>query len=460
MSILNKITACTLAVLVSWSSTAQAQVVVVPIAPHTLWRFIGIPQGIQKIRDVTTNRRGNRPGMERRPAMMRIADPANLASDNPAIKAAAEIKQAEDMKKQKIKAIKYLATIGCGCYDKDGKITAALVAATDDCTPDVRMAAVEAISDAASGECCRSCGSTSCCNEDIGKRLSELAYERDDSGCPLEPNADIRAAAKRALCTCCPNRVPFGLIEEDFSEEDSDGEGEPEVLEEAPIGETGEDDEDALGESDEEMEEANSSDSNADAEEDIKTESNSDEQALPDPADDQASNAELGSPEVELMESGIPEPIIIEPRITELKTTKPNKVLLIGGMQVQPVSISPTTFESMNKTVIRLPPVAPTTHTPKTATSPAQRVHHRSYRPVGGKVTFINHKSGELLVRADQINRVTPNGTVDVFHRYLTGERQVGRLKVQQVGSKMVKARVSDLPNIGRIHVGDRVILR
>lgn len=456
MSILNKVTACTLAVLVSWSSTAQAQVAVIPVAPpHTLWRFIGIPQGIQAIRDVTTNRRGNRPGWERRPAMKRIADPANLLSDNPAIKAAAEVKAAEDMKKQKIKAIKYLATIGCGCYDKDGKITAALVAATDDCTPDVRMAAVEAISDAANGECCRSCGSTSCCNEDIGNRLSELAYERDDSGCPLEPNADIRAAAKRALCTCCPNRVPFGLIEEDFIDEDSDGEGEPEELKEAPIGEIGEDDEDAIGESDEEMEEANSSDSNADAEEDIRVESNSDEQALPDSADDQASNAELGSPEVELLESGIPEPIIIEPRVTNLNTTEPNKVLLIGGMQVQPVSISPTTFESMSRTAIRLPPIAP-----KAVTSPAQRVHHRSYRPVGGKVTFINHKTGELLVRTDHVSRVNPNGTVDVFHRYLTGERQVGRLKIQQVGSKLVQAKVSDLPSLGRMHVGDRVILR
>jgi hypothetical protein len=157
--------------------------------------------------------------LERKDALKRIADPANLASDNPAIKAAAEIKAAEDMKKQKIKAIKYLAEIGCGCYDKDGKITEALLAATDDCTPDVRLAAVEAIQDSAGGNCCKKCGSTSCCSEEISKRLSEMAYERDDDGCPVEPSAEIRAAAKCALNICCPGRVDVAMITEDFEDE-------------------------------------------------------------------------------------------------------------------------------------------------------------------------------------------------------------------------------------------------
>lgn len=182
--------------------------------PNTIWRFMGIPQGFQRLRDVTANRRGNLPGTERQDPIKRIADPANLESDNPAIKAAAEIKKAEDEKKQKIKALKYLATIGCGCYDQDGKVTAALLDATKDCTPDVREAAVEAIKDAAGGECCRGCGSTSCCNEKITKRLSEMAYERDDSGCCVEPNADIRKAAARALKICCPGGPPRGPIEE------------------------------------------------------------------------------------------------------------------------------------------------------------------------------------------------------------------------------------------------------
>ena len=192
-----------------------------PVAPPTtLWRFMGVPQGFQKVRDVVTNRRGNRPGLERRDPIKRIADPANLESDNPAIKAAAEIKKAEDMKAQKIKAIKYLASIGCGCYDQDGKITEALLAATDDCTPDVREAAIEAIEDAAGNQCCKKCGSTSCCSEEIAKRLSAMAYERGDDGCPIEANAEIREAAARALKKCCPGGPPTGPILEEAPEPD------------------------------------------------------------------------------------------------------------------------------------------------------------------------------------------------------------------------------------------------
>ncbi|MEM9587170.1 MAG: hypothetical protein AAGA03_07805, partial [Planctomycetota bacterium] len=199
------------------AQTGPATPIQSPATP-TLWRFLGIPQGFQKLRDVTANRRGNRPGLERKDPLLRLAGPANLESPDPAIKAAAEVKKAEDLKEQKIKAIKYLATIGCGCYDKEDKITDALLAATDDCTPDVRLAAIEAIGEAAEGGCCVKCGSKSCCSEKVTKSLSEMAYERDDSGCPLEPSKEIRAAAKRVLCICCPNRVT-GPIEEEIAEE-------------------------------------------------------------------------------------------------------------------------------------------------------------------------------------------------------------------------------------------------
>lgn len=84
------------------------------------------------------------------------------------------------MKAEKVKAIKYLASMGCGCYDKDGMITDAPLAAIDDCTPDVRMAAIEAFEEATDWEQCRKCGSSSCCSEKLSKRLSEIAYERDD----------------------------------------------------------------------------------------------------------------------------------------------------------------------------------------------------------------------------------------------------------------------------------------
>ena len=76
-----------------------------PAKPWTVWNYLGIPQGMQKFRDATSNRRGNRPGRERKPPLKAIADPANLESLNPAIKAAAQIKAEEDMAPQKIKEV-------------------------------------------------------------------------------------------------------------------------------------------------------------------------------------------------------------------------------------------------------------------------------------------------------------------------------------------------------------------
>jgi hypothetical protein len=52
----------------------------------TLWRFLGIPQGFQRIGDARLNRSGNFPGLERKPPLKPIAHPDNLLSNNPAIK--------------------------------------------------------------------------------------------------------------------------------------------------------------------------------------------------------------------------------------------------------------------------------------------------------------------------------------------------------------------------------------
>lgn len=202
-----RLTILTLSVLVTLGSNVQAQ-----SQGTTLWRFLGIPQGYRRVRDGLTNRRGNHPALERKPPLKSIADPANLESDVPAIKAAAEVKQAEDLKKQKIKAIKYLAKMGCGCYDKDGKISGALADAMDDCTEEVRMAAVKAIQEAAQGGQCNRCGSRSCCKEKVVLQLARLAYERDEHGCWVEPSAEVRQAAAEALATCCPGQGPVEEI--------------------------------------------------------------------------------------------------------------------------------------------------------------------------------------------------------------------------------------------------------
>jgi hypothetical protein len=221
-----------------------------PTAPFTLWNFLGIPQGFNKWRDGAFNKRGNHPGLERSPPLKAIADPENLKSENPAIKAAAEVKTEEDLAPQKIKALKYLSTIGCDTKNYP-QVQEALVASLEDPTEEVRYQAVLAIQDAITQYCqarnesrrerrkrrdrspnaaaencactecgaecaegcqdgkCDSCDTACCCNEDVVKALSKLAWERDDKGCFLEPSERVREAAKTVACACCPNRGPI-----------------------------------------------------------------------------------------------------------------------------------------------------------------------------------------------------------------------------------------------------------
>lgn len=189
---------------------AFAQAPAAPQKRATLWSFLGIPQAYTSVRDNWDNRNGNRPQAERKPNLIRLADPKNLESPNPAIKKAAEIKKEEDLAKQKIKAVKYLTKIGCGCYNRDGSITDALLKALDDCTEEVRYQTVLAITDAANGEACVNCKNKSCCSEELSNKLYEMAYERDDAGCFLEPSERVRNAAAEALRACCPGRGPDG----------------------------------------------------------------------------------------------------------------------------------------------------------------------------------------------------------------------------------------------------------
>lgn len=174
-----------------------------PKPPTTLWTFLGFPPA-HKVHDHLSNHKGNHPGLERKPPRLAIADPKNLKSPVPAIKKAAEVKEQEDLAPQKIKAIKYLAIIGCGCYNRDGSITEALLAALDDCTETVRLAAAEAIADSAGGDVCENCGEHSCCSKEIHDRLMKMAYETNKEGCLIEPSERVRRAAIRALMVCPP----------------------------------------------------------------------------------------------------------------------------------------------------------------------------------------------------------------------------------------------------------------
>ncbi len=120
------------------------------------------------------------------------------------IQAAAKIKQQEDLAPQKIKAIKYLATVGCGCYQKMG-VREALVDSLDDCTEEVRYEAAKALAKVA-GTCSDRCGNT-CCNAKVMNKLKELADGTDERCCRKESSERVRQAARDAL-NACKNKLP------------------------------------------------------------------------------------------------------------------------------------------------------------------------------------------------------------------------------------------------------------
>lgn len=189
---------------VGLAQTASSANLAVPTP--TLWRFLGIPQGVHTVRDTLVNRCGNLPGLERKPPLLRIADPRLAEIDNAAIKKAQQIKAEEDLAPQKIKAIKYLATLGCEkCY---GGIEEAMLESLKDCTEDVRYETVKALATIPDKKC-PACDND-CCSEKITEQLAKMAYERDPDApdCWLEPSARVRRAAMETLRVCCRGGQP------------------------------------------------------------------------------------------------------------------------------------------------------------------------------------------------------------------------------------------------------------
>jgi len=277
-----RITPLLMSLCLAWQVDAVVAQIPAPIAPvappPTLWSWLGVPQNpaysASSRLGNSFNSSGNYPGAEATPRLLPITAPQNLKSQNPAIKAAAEIKMENDKAAQKIKAIKYLGTVGCGsCAEGAAE---ALLAALDDCTEAVRYEAVKAILKTAScqtdrcakrrirslktcheafedakaahlnrfalfkkslhgkappsGETAKSkrrgygddclppdcdrnacgCGEHGCCNSDTLNKLSSIVYERDDRGCYKEPSARVRAMALEAMRACNPNPRPAG----------------------------------------------------------------------------------------------------------------------------------------------------------------------------------------------------------------------------------------------------------
>lgn len=206
--------------------------------PATLWSFLGIPQAAKHLHTQLVNRHGRHPGLEPKPPLRAIADPANLpasaapegvavgpassagvalasmrnvtAAEPPppdkakkAIETAAQIKQAEDLAPQKIKALRYLAKVGCG---RPGVVDAfkASIDPKVEANEEVRYAAAQAILSSVADPCCDHCNTASCCKHDLIEKMGELAFKRDGSGCWLEPSDRVRETLQEALQKCCP----------------------------------------------------------------------------------------------------------------------------------------------------------------------------------------------------------------------------------------------------------------
>ena len=80
----------------------------------------------------------------------------------------------------------------------------AFLAAMDDASECVRIAAVQGIIDAT--ERCGICGNgcVGCCTLAIQSRLQYLAYATDENGCWCKPSPKVRRLARIACCRCSP----------------------------------------------------------------------------------------------------------------------------------------------------------------------------------------------------------------------------------------------------------------
>ena len=156
------------------------------------------------------------PCLEAKAPIKSITDPANLMAEaSPAVQAAAKIKADEEQAPQKIKGLRYLASVGCGgCYPD---VEEALIAGLDDCTEEVRYEAAKAIRDTV-GDPCKFCKASACCGPAVRKKLKKVAYDIDTTGCFKEPSARVRRIARATLCQCGPGSV-FDDIPEEGPEE-------------------------------------------------------------------------------------------------------------------------------------------------------------------------------------------------------------------------------------------------
>jgi hypothetical protein len=177
-----------------------------PTPPMTLPRYLGLHTVASGCRRVVYRSRvclsSYLPFAAPQPAAaapVAICDPACLQSPSPAVATAASIQQAEAAAPAKIQALGFLATQNM-C--RNPQVEEAFLAAMDDASDSVRIAAVQGVlnSKEACGCCANPCAS--CCTPAVQSKLYQMAYSKDDRGCWCEPNAKARRLARLAACAC------------------------------------------------------------------------------------------------------------------------------------------------------------------------------------------------------------------------------------------------------------------
>jgi len=174
--------------------------VVAPAAPMTLPRFLGL--------DVVVRRTGLFgqivrekaavlvPALEPKPLALPLSHPANADSPSPAVAGAHKTHQAKAAKGAKIKAVAVLAgeDSATNPYFEEG-----ILAALDDVSADVRIAAVQAVLDSKQG-----CGDRcrTCCSDAIRAKLTLMVFEKTGPCCWFEPSSKARRLARLALDAC------------------------------------------------------------------------------------------------------------------------------------------------------------------------------------------------------------------------------------------------------------------
>lgn len=189
----------------------------VPTAsPMTLPRYLGVESVALGARRIVYRSRVRMstvlPFVAPQPAAaapVAICDPACVQSPAPAVATAAAIQQAEATAPAKVQALGFLANQNM-C--RNPQVEEAFLAAMDDPSETVRIAAVEGILQSLeSCGCNHSC--QSCCTAAIQSKLQHLAYSMDERGCWCESSPKVRRLARRAACTCQPSHVELPMSE-------------------------------------------------------------------------------------------------------------------------------------------------------------------------------------------------------------------------------------------------------